>query len=259
MQQEEPREPEPADHPQLLLEPPRRLGALAGARVAELQPPAADLGQRPVGVGVLGARIAVAELRGEVEAQALGEPRGLGDRVGVVGKARRHLRRRREHRARVAAPLGLRLLQRRVQAHGDERVLELGPAAVVGSGRCRSPRRRPRAARRAPPASGCARGRAATAAAAARSGSARARRRRGEPPRERLRPSQVAALPGAGERSGAGAAGEADEPLVALEQRVERQRRGEGVAIRTWPRLGVRLGQQPAEVVPARSRSRPAA
>ncbi len=132
VQEEEPREPEPADHPQLLLEPPLGLGPLGGARVAELEPSAADLGQGAVGLEVLGARVAVAELGGEVEAQPLRQPLGLGDRLRMLGEARRHRRRRGEHGAGVAAALGLALLEHRVGADGDQGILELGPGAVVG-------------------------------------------------------------------------------------------------------------------------------
>ena len=251
MQEEEAREPEPADHPQLLLEPPLRLRALAGAGVAELEAAAADLGQGAVGLGILRAGVAIAELVAEVEAQPLGEPRRLGDGLGVVGEAGRHLRRRGEHRARVAAPLGLALLERRVRAHGDERVLELGPARGRGRGRCRW-------RRCATPSS--------SASSASRRLRARSRRQkrpleldpealapeaRQQPARERLGPPRLAALPAPGHGAVAGAAGEADEPLVALEQRSERQRGGEGVAIDLRARLGVRLGQQATEVVPA--------
>ena len=131
MEQEEPRQPQRADHLELLLQPPPRLPALGLARVAVIEPGPADLGQRPVGAGVLRARVAVAEVAGEVEAEPLGDPRALRDRVGVVREAGGHRRRRGEMGRRVPAPLGLRLLQRPPQAHGDQRVLERRPRGVV--------------------------------------------------------------------------------------------------------------------------------
>ena len=88
-------------------------------------------GQLGVGAGVLAAGIAVAELLGEVEAQALGEALGLGDRLGVLGEARRHRRRRGKGRGRVAAAVGLGLLQRLAAADRNQRVLQRRPPAVV--------------------------------------------------------------------------------------------------------------------------------
>ena len=235
-------------------------------RVAKLQPAAADLRQRPVGVGVLRARVAVAELRGQVEAQALGEPRGLGDRLWMLGEARRHLRRRGEHRARVAAPLGLGLLQRRVQAHGDERVLELGPPAVVGvdvagrhagdpeplgerrqppvAGPVATPQRSlqldPEAlgARRRPPA-----GAPAPPPGAARRAPSFRRARRSRRSRRGRRAPRCARAASRASSDG----GEEDQPSRAA------------VEALSGARLRVRLGQQPAEVVPPGRRSRPAA
>ena len=58
--------------------------------VALAEPHPADLGELAVGARVLRAGIAVAELLGQVEAQPLGEAQGLGDRLGVLGEARRH-------------------------------------------------------------------------------------------------------------------------------------------------------------------------
>ena len=45
-----------------------------------------------------------AQVFGQVEAQALGEPRGLRHRLGVVLEARRHRLRRREHVGEVPPP-----------------------------------------------------------------------------------------------------------------------------------------------------------
>ena len=67
-------------------------------RVARVERARADLGQRRGRrCVVLGARVAVAEVGGEVEGQRVGQPRGLGDRLGMVGEARGHRLGRREH------------------------------------------------------------------------------------------------------------------------------------------------------------------
>ncbi len=132
MEEEEAGEAELADRRQLLVEAALGLGAVGRAGVALGQPRLADPGQLAVGGGVLGARVAVAELLGQVEAQPLGQAQGLGDRLGVLGEARRHRPRRGQGRARVAAPLRLARLQRRPQPHRDEGVLQVGAAAGVG-------------------------------------------------------------------------------------------------------------------------------
>ena len=179
VEEEEAGEAKAADRRQLLLEP--RLG-FAAARVAGValgEHVGADAGELAVGLLVLGAGVAVAELGGEVEGEALGEADGLGDGAGVLGEAGGHRRGRGERRGRVAAPARLGGLERLVQADRDQRVLDVGARAGVrvdvagGDGRGR------RAARRAARASGCAPGRAASRDAAARPGSGRGRRRRG--------------------------------------------------------------------------------
>ena len=77
VEQEEARQAEVADHAQLLLEAACGVAAAAVARrVALLEARAADLGQLAVGRGILGARVAVAEVLGQVEAQPLGQPGG---------------------------------------------------------------------------------------------------------------------------------------------------------------------------------------
>jgi hypothetical protein len=93
VQQEEAGEAKRADDPQLLFQPTARAAALASLRVAVVEQGSADLGQAAVGAGILGARVAVAELAGHVEAQPLGQPPALGDRLGVVAEAHRHRRR----------------------------------------------------------------------------------------------------------------------------------------------------------------------
>ena len=86
MKEEEAGELELADDPQLLLQPPLRLGVVRRAGVAVLEPRTAELRERPVAVRVLAAGIAIAEVAGEVEAKPLREPRGLRDRLRMVGE-----------------------------------------------------------------------------------------------------------------------------------------------------------------------------
>ena len=125
VQQEEARQPERGDEAQLLLQARGGLGAQRRAhRVAGLEAPVADLGQLAIGLVVLGAGVAVAEVAGEVEAQGVGQALGLGDRVGVVGEAGGHGLRRGEDVAVVAAAQGLGGVERGVLADGHEGVLQ---------------------------------------------------------------------------------------------------------------------------------------
>jgi hypothetical protein len=106
VQQEEPRQAERANHPQLLVQARRRLTCAARCRAGSgvANASGADLGELRVGGLVLGARVAVAEVAGEVEGERLRQALGLGDRVGMVGEARHHRVRRREDMGVVAAP-----------------------------------------------------------------------------------------------------------------------------------------------------------
>ena len=131
MEQEEPRQPQGADHLELLLQPPPRPPPLAPARVPVIEPGPTDLGQRPVGVGVLRARVPVAEVAGQVEAEPLGDPGALRDGVGMLREAGGHRRRRGQMGRGVPTPLGLGLLERPPQAHGDQRVLKRRSRGVV--------------------------------------------------------------------------------------------------------------------------------
>ena len=108
VQEEEAREAQLADDRELLAQAALGLGAVGGAGVAVGEQRVAEDGEVAVGVGVLGAGIAVAELAGEVEGEALGEAQGLGDGLGVVGEAGGHLGRGGEGRGVVAAALGAR-------------------------------------------------------------------------------------------------------------------------------------------------------
>ena len=131
MQEEEARQPEVADHAQLLVEPPRRLIAPAPPAVALLEERAAQLGQLAVGVRVLGAGVAIAEVLGEVEAEPLRKPAALLDGVGVLAEALAHPLGRGQHMRRVAAPARFRLVERPAQPHRDHRVLQRDAIARV--------------------------------------------------------------------------------------------------------------------------------
>ena len=223
VEEEEPREPQPADHPQLLLEPALGLRTLQGALVAELEAAAADLGQGAVGLRVLSSRVAVAELAGR--GRSATAPDALSRRPPPGGlRAGRHLLRRREHRAGVAAPGG---------SHSSSVVCRRTATNASWS----SARRRswawtlpvatspPRAARRAGRGAGCEPGRDARTAAAARPGSSRPKpptRRRASASARRASPRSQAR----GEGAVAGAAREADQALASLEQRAEAEHGG---------------------------------
>ena len=125
VQDEEAGQPEPVDHAQLLLQPGVRGRAVrAAVRVALGDQRPAQLGQRADRGRVLRARVAVAEIDREVEAQPLGERGRLGHRPRVVLEARRHRLRGSQHVRGVAAAQRLRRIERRVVAQGDERVLQ---------------------------------------------------------------------------------------------------------------------------------------
>ena len=225
MQEEEAREPEPADHPQLLLEAPLGLGALSGPGVAQLEPAAADLGQGAVGLGVLGARVAVAELAGRGRSAAA--RRAAPSRRPPPGGRRSAPPSPPARRAPSSSCRGGRARTPRgsCAAHGDERVLELGPAAIVGMDVAGRHAGDPEPLGELGEPAGCGPGRGARADAAARPGSVRGRRRRAAAARAPRR-RRLAPLPGSGEGAVAGAAGEADEALVALEQERARARGG---------------------------------
>ena len=132
VQQEEARQAELADHPQLLGQAGLRPGASRRPRVALGEPVCAGFGELRVRLGVLGARVGVAEVRREVEAQPLREPPGLGHGAGVVGEALGHGLGRGQGVGGVAAALGLALVEGRAQADRHERVLQAGARAAVG-------------------------------------------------------------------------------------------------------------------------------
>ena len=234
-----PASPRRVDHPQLLLQAGLRgtpvLGAHARA-IALGHPGLAHLRQAPQGIGVLGARIAVAEIVREVEVSCSASSRVSAHRLGVIGKA-----------AAIAEGLAItwlwlppaqRLagLQRAVVAHGDERVLQLGARAVVcvdvagghaGELQARGERCQ------------CAVAGAVVAGERALQLDAQGLGSEGlaQPAHGRLVVDAVA-----------GAAGQADEALGALQHRLQRDGGGwlAGVA-----RVRVGEREQPAEVAPA--------
>ena len=218
VEQEEAGQPERADHAQLLLQAGGRLASLERVRVAVAEPRAAQLGELAVGVGVLGAGIAVAEVAREVELEPLREPLALEHRVGVVAKALGHLGGRRHHRAGVAAPLGLGLVER--SSAGGPRRTRPGGGRGRGGAQCTLP-----VATHGTPSrcasSASARLRMRSWRQNGRCSSTRKRSRpkaAQQPPADPLGLQQIAALDPPGERTVARASREADEPLgVALE------------------------------------------
>jgi hypothetical protein len=240
VEEEEAGEPDAVDQRQLVVEAaacPALVAVEAGVAFGEGA--VADTGELRdrghVAVGEVG--VAVAELLGEVELEALGElPRAV-DGVAVEREAVVGLGRRQEQALVVAAPLGLAGLERRVVANGDEDVLEAGTlrrvrVGVPGRDGRDAERLREVAQRRV----------AAGVAALVRA----------------LQLDVEAALEGARERGGGvgvadgepvpGAAGQADEPLVPLVEEREVKCRRQRRLHRLRARVRVRRGQQPAEV-----------
>ena len=254
MEQEEAREPQPADQP--AAPPPaaaRASRVLGRPPVAVLEPRPADLRQRPVGPGVLRARVAVAEVAGEVEAQPLGQPRRSprpppGGRGSAPPSpparpgARAELPRRSgsvsssEPRSRTATsaswsaarerscmwtfPVATQGTPSRSASRSSQR---LRARSCRQSGRCSSTRKRSR-----PKAAGSRRAERLGAAPSGRRAARAARRARRRARSPRGRPA----------------------PRRALE-RVERERGGEGLPSGRGRVSRVRLGDQPAEIAPA--------
>jgi hypothetical protein len=239
VEQEEPVEAEPADQRQLLVEP----VSCSLLRSVELGVPlgecpvakAPELDARRFAVGEVG--IAVAEVGGEVETQPVGKLAGAVDGVVVVGETLAHVVGREEHRFVVAATLGLGAVERRALADRDEHVLQLRATRMVRvhvPGRDRLSAERPGevAQRRVPP----------DVAALVRSLQLD-EEALPERPCDRRRGVRVAHAEPVSR-----AAGETDEPVVQLEQELDRQRRVERRVLGPEPRPRVRRGQQPAEV-----------
>ncbi len=234
VEEEEAGELEVGDQPQLFLQ------ALVGsslvavrAGVALGERALADAAQlcvgRLVAVGEVG--IAVAELLGQVELEASGQLDRARDGRPVFGEAIGHLRGWAENALPVAAPLALGAVQRRAMANGDERILEHGAATAVrvhvaGGDGLHAERLRQVAQR------GVATGVAAFVRALELDEEAVAAERGGDPGGGvRIADGQAVA----------GAAGEADEPVVPLRESGQRQRRFE-------PVVSVCICEEPAEV-----------
>ena len=244
VEQEEPREPELVDQRELLVEPrasPTLQQTVANS-VAVVEAVPADL--RQLGDGRVGpvreVRVAVAELLGQVEAEAVGEL-GASLRGARVERAEplQHLRRRAQDRLPVAAPLTLAAVERGATADRDEHVLEREPARVVrmdvtGRDRLHAEVGGEVAQASRPPD-------VAPLVRALQLDEEALPAERPREPRRAVRVEQPQPL--------AHAAGEADEPVVPLlEQReVERGRQQVGLAARqAGSRVG--RGEQPAEV-----------
>ena len=208
--------------------------------VALVQPHAAQLRETPHRVGVLRARVAVAEVARQVEAQLLGEAHALAHRLGVLGEARRHRRGGGQHVAVVATPQRLAGVERGAVAQRHEGVLQLRATARVGVHVAARHARHPEA-----PGERLQRAvaRAIVAGVGALQLHAQAVRAEGvqQPPRGGL------VVHAAG-----GASREAHQPLAVLPHRLQAHRRLAPLAAPgPLARVGVRQSQQPAEVAPA--------
>ncbi len=248
VEQEEAGELQSRDQAQLLLEPPLGLGPLRPAVVALAEPGPAGLGELAVGASVLGSGVAVAEVGGEVEAEPLGEPRGLGDRLGVLAEARRRPLRGDQRRRAVAAPFRLGRLQGPAEPDGDQRVLQRDPVAIVGvdvAGRhAGHPEQRRELAEPAVAGAIAAPERHLQLDAEAIAAECCEQR-----PAELLGAAPIAAGDPSRQRSVAGATRQADEPLGVPLDVAHRDERGQGEALAAGP--GVGEGEQSAEVAVA--------
>ena len=97
MEQEEAGQIEMGDHAQLLLQADQRLLVAPASRVALLEHPPAELGERAIRLGILRSRVAVAEVLGQIEAEALGQAPALLHGIGVLAEALNHALGGREH------------------------------------------------------------------------------------------------------------------------------------------------------------------
>ena len=254
VEEEEAGEVEAADRRQLLLEPGLGLAPARVAAVALAEAVAAEAGELAVGCSVVLARVAVAELGGEVEARGARRggrsrrpPRGARRSAppsprGETSAELRLPRRRGSDSSsvsprRTATRASWRWVRRRLWAWTL-------PVATAGDAEPLGEQRR---------ASGCGRGRGASRAAAARPGSARgpkaaSRRRPSRSPRAVSRRSQAPA------RAPSRAQPERQTSPSACSSTCSSVAQG-GSALRAVlsARVRVRGGQQPAEVaIPVR-------
>jgi hypothetical protein len=123
VQEEETRELECPDDAELPVQSRRGADPAPRPRVAPGQQVVTDVGQLAVGAEVLGRRVAITEVRGELESQSLGDSDGLGHRLRVLGEAGCHHLRGDERRGAVASSLRLARLQWQVQSDRHQRVL----------------------------------------------------------------------------------------------------------------------------------------
>ena len=131
VQEEEAREAEPRDHRELLGEPLLCLTLVGRVRVALTEHRVAHRRQLAMGLGVLGSRVAVVELAGQVEAEAIGQAQRLRHRLRMAEEALGHLLRGLHRGAVVAAQLRLCLIEALAQPHRDHRVLQIGATGAV--------------------------------------------------------------------------------------------------------------------------------
>ena len=126
VQKEKPSQSQCLDDPQLLFQ--ARCGALPDLGrpmpIPLRKAHAAQRGQLAHRLCVLRAGIAVAEIRAQVELQPFAHPGCLRHRFRILREARGHGLGRSQHVAEVAAALRLRAVERRVQPHRYERVLQ---------------------------------------------------------------------------------------------------------------------------------------
>ena len=172
--------------------------------------------------------------------EPLGELDGARDGVAVVREALGHLVGREQHALAVAAPLALAAVERGAAADRDEHVLERERGAGGARARRRSRRSRRRASRRARAGARCRR-------ASPRSyGRWSSTKKRSRP---KAAASRAAAFGSRTREPVPRAAREADEALVALDQRRRAGSSG-GSGSRAFLRARSRMrrGEQPAEV-----------
>ena len=134
VEEEEAGEPQLPDQRQLLVQPPLGIGVVGGPLIAVDEPYPAELRQPPIRSTILRPRVAVADLTGEVEAQAICEPRRLGHRLRVVTEAPHCPLCREQGGGGVASAQPLGFVEGRPQAHRHHRVLERETGTVVGVG-----------------------------------------------------------------------------------------------------------------------------
>ena len=134
VQEEEPGQPEPPDQLQLFVEAGLRTllvavrAAVALGKRCVAHP--AELLERGL-VAVREVGIAVPELLGQVEAEAVGERPGALQGVEVAGEALCHRVGAEQDALTIAAPLALAALERCTVADRDEDVLQRGPSGMV--------------------------------------------------------------------------------------------------------------------------------